>query len=163
MARPRPPSSVVADAVTDFLSGKPINSEATIKAAEELLNQWVGMGGGYRPDVGVAAGGRFDWQQIPLRDLNDFAQRFRGASRQAHGDAHQNRRPGVAPQVDPAMQAALAARQVMGFAASERLTQEMVKDRRRLLAKRYHPDVTGGSAARMAQVNDAADVLLKSL
>jgi curved DNA-binding protein CbpA len=50
----------------------------------------------------------------------------------------------------------------MGFSGKDRLTVESVKDRRRVLAKKHHPD-RGGSVATMARINDAADVLLASL
>lgn len=50
----------------------------------------------------------------------------------------------------------------MGFPETGRLTEAAVKDRRRLLAKKHHPD-RGGSVAMMAHINDAADVLLASM
>lgn len=54
------------------------------------------------------------------------------------------------------------ARQVLGFTASEPLTEEQIKARRRELALKVHPDRQGGSARDMARVNDAADILLES-
>lgn len=54
------------------------------------------------------------------------------------------------------------ARKVMGFAPAEPLNTAMVRERKRTLAMKHHPD-RGGSADKMARVNDAADVLLASL
>ena len=76
------------------------------------------------------------------------------------------RQPRPPPPPDPEIErqrAILAARQVMGFAATEPLDENKIKDRKRQLAKRYHPDLQGGSAQKMALVNDAADVLLAAL
>lgn len=74
------------------------------------------------------------------------------------------------PPVDPeqarraheARQAALAkakALATMRFPTGAKPTPEEIKDRKRELAKLYHPD-RGGSTAAMAAINDAADVLL---
>ena len=51
----------------------------------------------------------------------------------------------------------------MGFAPNDRLTESLIKERKRRLAKKYHPDIKGGSVHRMAAVNDAADVLMAAL
>lgn len=70
------------------------------------------------------------------------------------------------PPPDPSAEAKrlnLAARQIMGFAASEPLTEDIIRKRRAQLAKRFHPDRPGGSTEKMAQVNDAADVLMAAL
>lgn len=62
--------------------------------------------------------------------------------------------PKAEPEEDP--------RVVLGFAADARLTPAMVKERKRELAKLFHPD-KHGSAAAMQRVNAAADLLLKNL
>jgi hypothetical protein len=73
------------------------------------------------------------------------------------------RPPGRRPQPeDPDVEVQRVARSVMGFTDKETLTVEQVKDRKRVLAKRHHPD-RGGSVEMMARINDAADVLLASL
>lgn len=145
-SRVRRPTEVIADAITNFLAGKPINAEATLGAAENLINQWTmggGMAGGYHPDTApvgdVGAGGsrpRPWWQARP--------------------------EPRPPDQTEELRRVRLAARQVMGFAAIEPLTEETIKDRRRVLAKRHHPD-KGGSVQKMAMVNGAADILLQAL
>lgn len=58
--------------------------------------------------------------------------------------------------------AAVRARQVLGFAASEPLTVDSVRKRHRELAKKHHPD-RGGQLAKMQEVNAAVDVLMGSL
>lgn len=71
------------------------------------------------------------------------------------------------PHQDPrqveAMRAVARARQVLGFPHNQALTPEMVKDRKRDLAKKFHPDRMGGDTTKMSSVNHAADVLLGSL
>ncbi len=149
-SRPKRPTEVLASAIANFLAGKPINVDATIGAADTLLGAWAmggGMGGGYHPDNQAPRGpwqpGGFPWQQPPRAP-----------------------RPRPPPPPDPELdrrRAIAAARQVLGFASTEPLTAEVIKDRKRRLAKRYHPDLKGGSVQKMALVNDAADVLLAAL
>lgn len=153
-ARPRSPVDVIAESFVNFLSGKPINREATLGAAESLYNQWSGIGADYRPDV---------------RDGESESSAHRraanGQQRQSWADAFGNARqarPQVAPEEEARHRAQLAARQVMGFAATQKLTEDDIKDRKRTLAKKHHPDL-GGSAQKMAAVNDAADVLMAAL
>lgn len=55
-----------------------------------------------------------------------------------------------------------AARRVMGFPPTGRLTEQTIKERKRTLAMKHHPD-RGGSVQAMAAINDAADVLLEEL
>lgn len=54
------------------------------------------------------------------------------------------------------------ARALLGFAPNEALSEERIRDVRRQLAKRYHPD-HGGSARQMTDVNQAAEILIASL
>ncbi len=143
-SRPRRPSEVIAQAVVNFLQGKPINVEATIGAADTLIGQGIGVG--YPPDD---------------PDGNGHARpRFVPPWWTAA-----NPSPRPPPPPDPrveARRAELAARQVLGFAASEPLTADLIKDRKKRLARRYHPD-HGGSDAKMQGINAAADVLMESL
>lgn len=63
----------------------------------------------------------------------------------------------------PAGMTAELARVVMRFGPVEQLTAEGIKERRRELAREYHPDRAGGAAAAtaaMQQVNAAAERLL---
>ncbi len=64
------------------------------------------------------------------------------------------------PTKDPAIER--DARRELGFGPSDPLTEDVIKERRRLLARRHHPD-RGGSVKKMQEINDATDVLLASL
>lgn len=55
-----------------------------------------------------------------------------------------------------------AARTILGFAQTQPLTVESVKERKRALASMFHPD-KGGSVEAMQRVNAAADVLFDAL
>jgi curved DNA-binding protein CbpA len=46
----------------------------------------------------------------------------------------------------------------LGFSPSEPITLELLQQRRRVLARKHHPD-RGGSVAKMQTINAAADVL----
>ncbi len=135
-ARPRSPIERLGGTVIDFLQGNPINRDDTLGAVQEIFQQWSGtIGSEYRPTSGPPPG--YTWGQPP-------GQGGRGAS------------------IDPNAEARRAARQVMGFAASEPLTEDLISARKRQLAKRHHPD-RGGSVEKMAAINDAADILLAAL
>lgn len=64
-----------------------------------------------------------------------------------------------APPPDPSVRA----REILGFEPGERLTVEMIQDRKRALARVFHPDMQGGSKVQMQRVLDAASVLLDKL
>jgi len=154
-ARPRPPSEVLASTLVDLLQGKAINREATIGAVQDLAEQWTGMAGGYRPEV-------FDGESeasAHRRAQSGTPRWWPGAGAAAAG----GQRPPAPPPIDPEIEKRRIARQVLGFAQSEPLTEAMIKDRRRALNKKHHPDRTGGSPERVAIINDAADVLLAAL
>ncbi len=57
----------------------------------------------------------------------------------------------------------MRARNILGFAPSDVLTEEAIKKQHRALAKRFHPDRAGGSLAKMQTVNAAVDVLVAEL
>jgi hypothetical protein len=160
-SKPRRPFEVLASAFNDFLAGKPINVEATIGAAEHVLGgqPWSagGMGADYRPDV---HGGESE------DDAHQRAQGGRQAAPRAWPPWGPPRSHPHPPPPDPNTQARhqqIVARQTLGFAASEPLTEDLVRKRRARLARKYHPDMPGGSTQKMAIVNDAADVLLATL
>lgn len=67
--------------------------------------------------------------------------------------------PPPAPRIDPLQ----AAREVLGFEPGEKLTVERVQDRKRALARVFHPDMAGGSKAQMQKVLAAADALLAKI
>lgn len=154
-AAPRSPAQVIADSLQNFLSGRAINVDQTMGAVESLVGQWAGMGANYRPEVQEG-------------ESEDSSHR-----RAQSGAARPSWFPGAqaqAPQPDPDAQARIAARRVMGFGDREPLTANEINDRKRKLARKYHPDLGGGSPRRieqltrkMAEVNAAADVLLEAL
>lgn len=75
-----------------------------------------------------------------------------------------HRPPQSPPPRDPDLEARLEfqrAKVVLGFAESEPITADMVKERRKVLARKHHPD-RGGDPAKMTAINAACDVLLRS-
>jgi hypothetical protein len=66
------------------------------------------------------------------------------------------------PPPSPARELAQA-RAVMGFDLDQKLTLQDVAERRRELARIFHPDRKGGSVERMQRINNAADVLERAL
>lgn len=54
-------------------------------------------------------------------------------------------------------------REIMHFGPDEPLTAQKIKDRKRQLAKICHPDTGTADPAGMAQINEAADALLKEI
>lgn len=155
-SRPRSPTAVIADAINNLLAGKPINVEATIGAAENVFQQWAmggGMAAGYHPSVRAGE----SENAAHRRAQAGHAQEPPPFWWQAQG-------PGPRPAApDPKEQALRQARQVLGFGPNEAPTEIEIKARKKQLARRYHPDYPGGSAAKMAKINGAADLLLESL
>lgn len=143
----RTPAQRVSDLVTDFLQGKRLTQDEVMGVVQDVAQQWSGMAGEYRPPID--ARGRTDHHQYTRQDA-PWTPRPGQGSRQA---------PPVDPQQEELRVARLRARKVLGFATNQRLTPDDVKQRKRELAKRNHPD-QGGSTAKMATINDAADVLL---
>lgn len=72
-------------------------------------------------------------------------------------------RPQAPPPPDPAIEAKRQARITLGFEEGERITADMVKERKRALARVFHPDTGKGSVAHMQRINQAADLLLQGL
>lgn len=71
-------------------------------------------------------------------------------------------RPPPDPREAQLAEARQRARITLGFTPREPLTEAAIKGRQKELARKHHPD-RGGSTAKMAAINDAADVLLASL
>jgi hypothetical protein len=63
--------------------------------------------------------------------------------------------PPPTPEGDP--------RIVLGFEPGDKLSKEIIKERKKALAALFHPDRPGGSTLAMKRVNEAADKLLCSL
>jgi hypothetical protein len=68
-------------------------------------------------------------------------------------------RPPPPPRPNPADDPRL----VLGFEPGDKLTAEIIKERKKALAALFHPDRPGGSLTAMKRVNEAADKLLCSL
>jgi hypothetical protein len=139
------PRDVIASALNNFLQGKPINVEQTVGAAESFFRQWA-MGGS-------VASGPFPGQ-MSQDDVD----------RAVHDDGRHAppRRPAAHDPELAARAAKLArAKRAFGFGDSH-FTAADVKERRKKLARKHHPDV-GGDAAKMAKVNEYADILLASI
>ncbi len=133
---------VITDAVGSFLSGKPINREATIGAVQDVFESWSSMGSGYRPDVGA---------RRPRAAWEDYVKH-----------AHRGRAQEQDSEAERAKKARANACAILGLDATMTLTPDLIKEAKRRLAKKHHPD-RGGSPERMAAINDAADVLLAEL
>lgn len=86
--------------------------------------------------------------------VDGFAERVRARTKQWV--------PPRDPQAEAKAKAISAARRALGFSAKEPLTEELIRARRQQLARKHHPD-RGGSVERMAQINDAVDILLQPL
>lgn len=140
-------ANVAASIFDDLLSGRPLDRGKVASAINEFA--WT-MGGGftdYHPDIdgGAQGGDGVDTEYTPPPGTGWHREE---APRQ---------------RVDPnAIRAQQNARNTLGFGPSDLLTEDLIKDRRRQLAKRHHPD-RGGSITRMQAVNDACDVLMATL
>jgi hypothetical protein len=144
---PPSPAKVITDSLLGFFSGKPVDVGATVGAVQDAYAHW----GASR--MGALRG-------VPLPPLNQDAPR-----------------PGPGPSVDHEAddraeieRVRRMARRELGFHDVEPLTESMIKDRQRKLARKYHPDLAGGApekterlTKKMAAVNAAADVLLEAL
>lgn len=142
-AKPKTPLDIAAEAFENLLNGRPINARETLGAAEAFF-------GGFSSIPHPAS-----WQ-------DHLRNRMRGS---ADKPLESQAPPPPRQPTDDEVRAAAAAkaRRVLGFPPAMKLTLPVVKARRRELAKKYHPDVTGGSAKKMALVNDSADVLEATL
>lgn len=169
-AQPRSPISVLTEAAADFMSGRPINREATIGAAENLFQQWAGsMGSQYRPDMfdgasentvhrrAQAGAGPTTWEY--------YRQMFEGRSPPRQGPM-----PPPPPSPDVEQERRIrAARLVLGFTPNEPLDADKVNQVHRRLVRKNHPDLkqTPAEKARatekMMAINNARDVLLAVL
>lgn len=150
----RTPAQRISDLFSDFMSGKRVSQDDVMGVAQDLAQQWAGgMGGEYRPPID--ARGRTDHEQRTRQQTPWWQPQPGQGSRQPP--------PPSDPQREQEIHAArLRARRILGFAANQPLTADDIKQRKRMLAKRNHPD-QGGSTAKMAAINDAADVLLAEL
>lgn len=66
------------------------------------------------------------------------------------------------PQVLEAKREFAAAKRLLGFADTQPITADDVRERKKQLARKYHPDRPGGSLETMQKINAACDVLLRA-
>ncbi len=145
---PREGGGAFGELFQDFLAGRPFDPAKAASAINEFGWGLGGNYGGFSPDIDVDEppphGSRFD----PPPDF--------------HPPPRWGREPPPPPpppRVDAEVQ---RARSTMGFGPGDPLSEDVIKHRRRSLARKHHPDF-GGSTEKMKVVNDAADVLLASL
>lgn len=142
----------VADTIRATMNGKRVNPTTVVDAIAELFGYFAASAPKtHQPQP----------QSSPFNVMDELrraaeAARLRAARAQAQQHAQQAPPPPQAPS------ATLLARRVMGFGGNEKLTVDMIKDRKRELAMKHHPD-RGGSLEKMQAINNAADVLLASL
>ncbi len=121
-----------------------------------------------------------------LQDLNEAAQqaaRAAQANQQAARQAHPGQRPHAGSPPGSASRSGsragsppprsprgpdpkiLTACTTLGFdsRSMSSLTEAMISDRRKQLARIYHPDRPGGSTSQMQKINAAADLLIAQL
>lgn len=146
-ARARRPAEVIADAFASFMQGKPINVDVTMGAFESLFS-------GFRPPEPGAEPSQPFWES--------FRRATTGQQQPPPRSPH--------PRAADDQRALLEARQVLGFTAAEVITVDAIKQRKRELNRRYHPDRAGPDkkkaealTKKIARVNAAADLLLQSL
>lgn len=110
-------------------------------------------------DVSSIMGGRMP----PMPDMPPMPT-MPGIPPMGQARAQSRQQPRQPPRVDPAVVEAkrrfMAAKRTMGFPDSQQITADDVRERRKELAKKLHPDRPGGSVEKMAAVNAAADELL---
>ena len=152
----------------DVLAGRGVKREKVAKAVNEGVWELGGNYAKFSPDL----------------ENVDFGEVFMGAAEKASGAARakfQGAKNFTPPpgwfrgeQEDPevaqkrAQQA--SARQVLGFSPTDVLTADVLQAKKRELAKKWHPDRFANDPAKqkaattkMAQFNDAIDVLTASL
>ncbi len=153
------------DILQDVIAGRGVSREKVAKA----INQGVwGLGGDYA---------RFspDLEQVDFGELFiDAAEKAGGAARaKFHGAKNFTPPPGWfrdTPREDPEVaqrrELEAKARQVLGFSPTDAITSDVLRAKKRELAKKFHPDRFAtdpgkqkAAAAKMSQINDAVDVL----
>jgi len=142
--------SSIGSLFEDFLYGRPINREKVVSAVNEFA--W-GIGGGYGALHEI-----FEEDDPYHEDTGEFEHQRRNRNRPPN-----QREYNAPPPVDNEfLQQKLAiqrAKVALGFAESEPVTLQQVKQRQRELARKFHPDMPGGSLAKMQAINAAVDLL----
>lgn len=154
-----PSSSPLGNLINDFFAGKPFDPSTVGQALH---------------DIGWNLGGIFGGQASysPPIDHDPRGSPFHAGFYQQGGGRQQQQQyqepPPQQPQVDPA--AIQRARAELGFGPRDRLTEDVIKERRKQLARKFHPDLAGPDekkrrhhTERMKTINEAADVLFGTI
>lgn len=131
----------VGDLIASMLGGERVSREQIKRAAEEVI-------------------GTFRAQRVNVAPPAPRGPMFDNPPAPRH---HPPPPPPPPPHQDSeaAMRArVVAAMKTLGLKPSTKLTIDLLNQRRRDLAKRYHPDKAGGSVVKMQEVNAAVDFLL---
>lgn len=165
------PGRAVTDLFDDIMSGQRPSRDRVRDAAEEFVRWGIGGGiaQGYHPPVDARGTDHQGQRAEGSRWYDSLIAQLFGQPGAQPGDAQRHTRPPNDPawQQREVLQAARRrARLVFGFAATERLEADKVKERYRLLCRKYHPDTAGADASRraaltekMTEVNVSADIL----
>lgn len=141
------PGDAIADLIDSVISGRKVSKKKIERAwndVGQILNNAAPASGPFRPPPGFQPPP--NWTPPPPPG--------------GWWPGQQQQPPPVDPGIAEAKRAFAAAKRVMGFADSQKITADDVRDRKKQLARKYHPDMPGGSASKMAEINNAADVLL---
>lgn len=150
----------IREAVDGLASGARVKASTLMGALGELVGMFTG---GVRPQPATSPAGPlfppWSFSNPPHPHPNDPMASVRA---QMEADARA-RAEEAADVLRERMRETVAARNELGFAPGDQLTLEIIKQRQRSLAKKYHPDRKGGSLEKMIRVNAAVDVLVAAL
>jgi hypothetical protein len=141
------PGATVVGVLRDLFAGKRVSD----KRMAAGLFEGIGLG----VDAWQAARAARGAPGVPRPAGHPGAWPFGGIPRPNIPPPRPPRPPPPPPGPDP--------RVALGFPPGARVTVEEVNRRRRELAVKFHPDKPGGSAAKMAEINAAADALLEQI
>ena len=147
---PYNPVAAVVDAVKN---GRPVNLGDVVAGAADLFATMFAGRSPYAAGAGAAP--------RPPPSSSSGPTPPPGAGWDPFGAWQQRREQQPPPREDPTA-ARAAARRTFGWPPGKKFTADELKARFRELAKKNHPD-RGGSVQKMAQVNDAMDVLTEEL
>lgn len=149
--------------IDSVISGKISLGDVISGAAQSYLERLFG-GNPILRDLDQAARHAAAQAQARRQAPTSSSPRPPGASSSSSSrSAPPPRTPPPKPPPPPRRAPTLVARQILHFDPEEQLTKERINERRRDLAKMFHPDRQGGSTVQMQRVNQAADVLIASL
>lgn len=155
VGKPRDPAPIenLVGVLGDLLSGQRVSRDRIAEAAQELFGFAAGgMAQGYYPDMAP----HDPTGRVRFDPPNGFPWwPGQGARRRAPPDPAELERQQIAA-------ARARARQVLGFAQGQRLSEREIKVRQRELAFKHHPD-RGGNLDKMREVNAASDILYAEL